>query len=202
VSPESSPESQSKPKTVAWVGGLVGSLALLACAAVWFIRRERRRTRAATAEFARQMDEEGVRRRLARMFGYDEPRPRLREFLLRPGAARRRDDPPRSSPSPPQHGSPPRTPPPKKMSFDEQWVTPPPPYAPRRTSSPGFEEVPLEPLSLPPPPRTSPGRIRIPDPNLTVRAGLADAVPLSPEAIRELGELWPHLGRRYSHGIV
>ncbi|BEJ12838.1 hypothetical protein CspHIS471_0300120 [Cutaneotrichosporon sp. HIS471] len=197
----SQPKPKSKSGNLLWLAGVGSGLALLLLGAAWFVRRERRRTRDATTEFARQMDDQSVRKRLARLFGYNEPRPRLREFRLGPRAARSRM--PRASDVPDVRKSP-RTPPPKKTSVDAQWVNPPPPYAPRnRPTSPGFVNIPLEPLSLPPPPRASPVPIRIPDQNLTAQGrGLTDAVPLSPEAIRELGELWPHLGRRCSHGIV
>ncbi|CAK9782442.1 growth factor receptor domain-containing protein [Cutaneotrichosporon oleaginosum] len=185
--------STTERKSRAWAAGVgagVGVTGALALAVALYIRRERRRTRAATAAFARQMDEQGVRARLARLFGYNAPRgARLRELVLRPRAARPREQD--------------QTPRAKISVLHEQWMSPPPPYAPpTRPASPDFVDIPLEPLSLPPPPRASPGRIRIPDLNSTVRAGFADAVPLSPEAVRELGELWPHLGRRYSHSNV
>ncbi|GMK57864.1 hypothetical protein CspeluHIS016_0406980 [Cutaneotrichosporon spelunceum] len=194
--------NRPKPRStnLVWLAGACTGLALVVLGVAWFIHRERRRTREATTEFARQMDDQSVHKRLARLFGYDAPPPRLRELRLRPRAARPHIPPVHKVQEVPVA---PRTPPSKTAGVGKQWVTPPPSYAPRtRPTSPDLVNIPLEPRSLRPPPRAFPGPIDIADPNATAQAGLTGAVPLSPNAIRELGELWSHRGRRYSHSIV
>lgn len=197
----------AKSRSLLWLLGLFAALALLAAAGVLWVRRERARTRAATAAFAQRLDEVSVRKRLARLFGYTsvaEEGARLRDLVLRPKAQPAR---PRSTPSTSTPGDIRKSLSGKGSFESERWITPPPPYAPPESmgDGDGFDAIPLTPLnstSLPPPPRPifapEGERERIPDPNHTVRMGeYPDAVPLSPGAMRELRELWPHLGRRY-----
>lgn len=201
------PVASTHSKPLFWLIGLFGALAALVLVAALYIRRERKRTRAATTEFARQMDETSVRKRLARLFGFapaDEERPRLHELILRPKAS-----PTRRGGSDPVETAGKRA----KEFDEERWIAPPPPYAPRPSSvatasQNDFTPVPLTPTlptSLPPPPlpvALPDGRERVAEPNPTVRQRCEGAVPLSPDAVRELSERWPPLGRRYDHGVI
>lgn len=212
---EKSTASGSKRKPLIWLIGLGAPLVVLALLAILYVRRERRRTRAATAEFARQIDETGIRKRLARLFGYpqeeDEERPRLRELVLGPRAspARGRDRPVSAhslapmpaAPTLPDIGAKGKEKGQEKSSFDEEsWIAPPPAYAPTGMSATSTHMALPSGLLLPPRPIAAPSVTRE-ETGHTVRAG-TNGVPLSPGAVRKLSELWPPLGRRYDHGVI